>query len=238
LDDAAHLNEVRRRDSRTLDMKFDLTFALVICGIGLAACGSSQTMPGLDAFKPKPTTTALLNGAICGVVGTNGHLYVDRFDGSGFTDLGGQVVGKPSCTYLNDVVQAFCGVRGTDSAVYVNFSSPFATNPSWSGFQRIGGVSISDPVCTSLFNPNGGQAICAIIRPNGALAISMTSDGSSWAAFADRFGGTQFNPTSTIFFNGGPTPQSSGALCGAVTTAGGFQVEFFNGETWTKPQPS
>jgi hypothetical protein len=41
-------------------MKFDLTFALVICGIGLAACGSSQTIPGLDAFKPKPTTTALL----------------------------------------------------------------------------------------------------------------------------------------------------------------------------------
>jgi hypothetical protein len=41
-------------------MKFDLTFALVICGLGLAACGSSQTTPGLDAFKPKPTTTALL----------------------------------------------------------------------------------------------------------------------------------------------------------------------------------
>jgi hypothetical protein len=41
-------------------MKFDLTFALVICGLGLAACGSSQTLPGLDAFKPKPTTTALL----------------------------------------------------------------------------------------------------------------------------------------------------------------------------------
>jgi hypothetical protein len=41
-------------------MKFNLTFALVICGLGLAACGTSQTIPGLDAFKPKPTTTALL----------------------------------------------------------------------------------------------------------------------------------------------------------------------------------
>src|SRR5580693_6338314 len=43
-----------------MDMKLDLTFALVICGLGLAACGSSQTLPGLDAFKPKPTTTTLL----------------------------------------------------------------------------------------------------------------------------------------------------------------------------------
>jgi hypothetical protein len=41
-------------------MKFDLTFVLAICGFGLAACGSSQTLPGFDAFKPKPTTTALL----------------------------------------------------------------------------------------------------------------------------------------------------------------------------------
>jgi hypothetical protein len=43
-----------------MDMKLDLTFALVICGLGLTACGSSQTLPGLDPFKPKPTTTALL----------------------------------------------------------------------------------------------------------------------------------------------------------------------------------
>jgi hypothetical protein len=176
---------------------------------------------------------ALSNGAICGVVGTDGHLWVNRFDGSGFTDLGGQVIGKPSCTHFNNgVAQAFCGVRGTDSAVYVNFSSPFETNPSWSGFQRIGGVSISDPVCTGLFNPNGGQAICAIIRPNGALAVSMTSDGSNWTAFADLLGGAQFNPTCTSFFNGGAMPQSGGALCGAVTTAGDFRVEFFNGATW------
>jgi PEGA domain len=41
-------------------MKFDLTFVLVTCVFGLAACGSSQTLPGLDAFKPKPITTALL----------------------------------------------------------------------------------------------------------------------------------------------------------------------------------
>jgi hypothetical protein len=40
------------------DMKLDRAFALAICGFGLAAC-SSSTMPGFDAFKPKPTTTSL-----------------------------------------------------------------------------------------------------------------------------------------------------------------------------------
>ena len=38
-------------------MKLDRTFALVMCGFGLAACSS---MPGFNAFKPKPTTTVLL----------------------------------------------------------------------------------------------------------------------------------------------------------------------------------
>ena len=46
-------------EHRNVDMKFDLTFALATCGLGLAACSSSQAIPGLDAFKPKPTTTAL-----------------------------------------------------------------------------------------------------------------------------------------------------------------------------------
>jgi PEGA domain-containing protein len=40
-------------------MKLDHAFALVMCGFGLAAC-SSFTMPGVDALKPKPTTTVLL----------------------------------------------------------------------------------------------------------------------------------------------------------------------------------
>jgi len=44
---------------RNADMKLDSTFALMMCGFGLAAC-SSFTMPGVDALKPKPTTTVLL----------------------------------------------------------------------------------------------------------------------------------------------------------------------------------
>jgi hypothetical protein len=49
-----------RRSGESVDVKLEPTFALVICGLGLAACGASQTIPGLDAFKPKPTTTTLL----------------------------------------------------------------------------------------------------------------------------------------------------------------------------------
>ncbi len=41
-------------------MKLDRAFTVVICGFGLAACGTSKTMPGFDAFKPKPITTTLL----------------------------------------------------------------------------------------------------------------------------------------------------------------------------------
>jgi hypothetical protein len=40
-------------------MKLERAFALVMCGFGLAACGS-LTMPGFDSLKPKPRTTVLL----------------------------------------------------------------------------------------------------------------------------------------------------------------------------------
>jgi PEGA domain len=45
--------------ARDADMKVDRVLALVICGLGLEAC-SSSSLPGFDAFKPKPTTTELL----------------------------------------------------------------------------------------------------------------------------------------------------------------------------------
>jgi hypothetical protein len=40
-------------------MKLGRTYVLVICGCGMTAC-SSYTMPGINALKPKPTTTSLL----------------------------------------------------------------------------------------------------------------------------------------------------------------------------------
>ncbi len=47
------------RAHRNADMKLDRVFVLVMCGCGLAAC-SSFNMPGINALKPKPTTTSLL----------------------------------------------------------------------------------------------------------------------------------------------------------------------------------
>jgi PEGA domain len=42
---------------RNADMKLEGAFALMMCGLGMAACSS---MPGFDSLKPKPTTTVLL----------------------------------------------------------------------------------------------------------------------------------------------------------------------------------
>jgi hypothetical protein len=38
-------------------MRLDRASALMLCGLGMAACGS---MPGLDSLKPNPETTLLL----------------------------------------------------------------------------------------------------------------------------------------------------------------------------------
>ncbi len=189
-----------------------------------------QDQGGLLGSDPSCTYgNALRGAATCAVVGTDGALYVNRFDGSGFTDLGGIVIGKPSCTQFGSNPQALCAVVGTDASVFVNVSSRVPGNASWSGFRSLGGVSVSDPACTGLL-PSSSQAICAIIRPNGSLAVAMSSDGAgqTWSTFADLNLGatTKFNPTCTAVIG------TVGALCGAVTTAGDFRVKFFNGTTW------
>ncbi len=189
-----------------------------------------QDQGGVLGSDPNCTNgNALAGAATCAVVGVDGALYVNRFDGSGFTDLGGIVIGKPSCTQFGPNPQALCAVVGTDASIFVNVSSRVPGNPSWSGFRPLGGVSISDPACTGLL-PRSNQAICAIIRPNGSLAVAISSDGAgqTWTTFTDlNLGGThKFNPTCAAVIN------FIGALCGAVTTAGDFRVKFFNGTTW------
>jgi hypothetical protein len=179
--------------------------------------------------------------AVCAVVGVNGHLFVNIFDGnsfvfdvsswSGFTDKGGVIIGKPSCTHfggLNDHV--LCGTVGTDSNVFIDVFN----GTSWSGFQPIGNIiSISDPVCTGIAGTE--KAICAIIGTNSSLFFN-TFDGTNWSGWGDLnllVGTTArhtFNPTCTDDLNGG-------ALCGAVTTAGELRVKRFNGTSWD-PSPT
>ena len=76
-----------------------------------------------------PSCAAAASGStFCGVVGVGGHLFlnqVDNFTSFGFTDLGGIVIGKPSCTHFGlgqpePLFRVLCGVIGTDSAVWVS----------------------------------------------------------------------------------------------------------------------
>src|SRR5215467_7521471 len=86
---------------------------------------------------------ALVKAATCGVVGADGFLYVNRFNGSGFISLGGIVIGKPSCTSFGNSFQALCAIRGTNSSIFVTYSS--SSDASWTTpFFPVGGVSISD----------------------------------------------------------------------------------------------
>ena len=102
-----------------------------------------------------PSCAAAASGStFCGVVGVGGHLLlnqVDNFTSLGYTDLGGIVIGKPSCTHFGigqpePLFRVLCGVIGTDSALWViRFDGS-----SSSGFTSLGGISISDPACTGL----------------------------------------------------------------------------------------
>jgi hypothetical protein len=189
-----------------------------------------QDQGGILASDPSCTLGG--NVAICAVVGYGGHLFVDTYNGTGWTgfqDKGGIVIGKPSCTHFGlGNVQALCGTIGTDGAVWVNVFN----GTSWN-FHSLGGLSISDPACTGF----GNGAICAVIGANSHLFASTTSDGVTWSAFQDlNLGGTLiFNPTCMdAGFADNPA-----ALCGAVTTAGELRTKQFNGVTSTwDPNPA
>lgn len=180
-----------------------------------------------------PSCTGTGGGAICAVVGTDDSLRVNLFNGSawsGFTNLGGIVIGKPSCTYTGNAGnQALCAAVGTDSTIFVNRFN----GTSWSGFSRLVQAdgsslrSVSDPACTGIQGTN--QVICAIIGTNRALYADRF-DGVKWSGFVNLGGALLFNPTCTEDLTFG------GALCGAVTTAGQLRVRHFNGTSWGPAQ--
>jgi hypothetical protein len=63
------------------------------------AFGAFEAQGGDLASDPSCINgNALRNAPTCAVVGADGGLWVNRFDGTGFTNLGGVVIGKPSCT--------------------------------------------------------------------------------------------------------------------------------------------
>jgi hypothetical protein len=168
-----------------------------------------------------PSCTGASGSSFCGAVGVNGHLFlnqIDDFSSFGYMDLGGIVIGKPSCTHfgLGDpqpLFRVLCGVIGTDSAVWVVRFDGLSS----SGFTSLGGVSISDPACTGISGST--KAVCVVIGTNSHLFGSTTMDGVNWTAFAD------LNLGGTLIFN--PTCMDIGDMigfCGAVTTDGELRL--------------
>jgi hypothetical protein len=170
-----------------------------------------------------PSCTGAIASSYCGVVGVNGHLLLSQimdFNLLGYVDLGGIVIGKPSCTQFGipnqTIPQVLCGVIGTDGAVWtVRFDGANS-----SGFFRLGGVGVSNPACTGLAGST--KAICAVIGTNDHLFASSTLDGVNWTAFEDLdLGGT-------LIFN--PTCMDLGDMrgfCGAVTTDGELRLRSY-----------
>ncbi|HEY1541485.1 MAG TPA: hypothetical protein VGG01_03660 [Xanthobacteraceae bacterium] len=158
----------------------------------------------------------------CGAVGANGHLFLNQIGdlaSLGNTDVGGIVIGRPSCTHFAIAQSQFrvlCGVIGTDSALWVTRFDGSAS----SGFVSLGGISISNPACTGLSGST--KAVCVVIGTNSHLFASTTQDGVNWTAFTDLdLGGT-------LIFN--PTCMDIGDMigfCGAVTTDGELRLRRF-----------
>jgi hypothetical protein len=206
-------------------MSHGITTFLKITAIILATfCKQTASAQAQYIFNPlenlsgsvvtAPSCTGAIATSYCGVVGVNGHLLLKQimdFNILGYTDLGGIVIGKPSCTQFGipnqTIPQVLCGAIGTDSSV---FAIRFDGSNS-SGFLPLGGVSLSNPACTGLAGST--KAICAVIGTNNHLFASSTLDGVNWTAFEDLdLGGT-------LIFN--PTCMDIGDMigfCGAVTT--------------------
>jgi hypothetical protein len=213
-------------------MSHGITTFLKITAIILATfCKQTASAQAQYIFNPlenlsgsvvtAPSCTGAIATSYCGVVGVNGHLLLKQimdFNILGYTDLGGIVIGKPSCTQFGipnqTIPQVLCGAIGTDSSV---FAIRFDGSNS-SGFLPLGGVSLSNPACTGLAGST--KAICAVIGTNNHLFASSTLDGVNWTAFEDLdLGGT-------LIFN--PTCMDIGDMigfCGAVTTDGELRLK-------------
>jgi len=181
-----------------------------------------------------PSCTGASGSSFCGTVAINGHLLLDQIDdfsSFGYADLGGIVIGKPSCTHFGPSSPNFrvlCGVIGTDSGVWV---VRFDGSTS-SGFTSLGGVSTSNPACTGVSGST--KAVCVVIGTNSHLFASTTVDGVNWTAFAD------LNLGGTLIFN--PTCMDIGDMmgfCGAVTTDGELRlIRFLAGGDSVTWEPS
>ena len=80
----------------------------------------------------------------------------------------------------------------------------------WTGFQLLGGLSISEPACVGTAFIGNFATHCAIIGVNSALHVN-TFDGTQWSGFKRLGGSYIYNPTCTQDWT------FAGVFCAAVT---------------------
>jgi hypothetical protein len=129
------------------------------------------SIPSTTRITSHPSCAAGLAAAvICGVRGSDGALYISKFNGTTFSPLqfqGGILAGAPSCAF------AVCAVRGTNSQLYV---IQFLSNGITTAFTPVPGTNISgDPSCT--------------LHPNELLTLLMlcgarSTDSTLWVTIA------------------------------------------------------
>jgi len=128
-------------------------------------------------------------GALCGAVTTAGELRIVQFNGTTWDPTptiiklptsNMSITSDPSCAAVNVAQIIICGVRGSDSALYVVQSSPNQSNVATfpPNFQFVGGVLAGAPSCTSQ-NIMGGLhmttplGVCAVRGPDSVLYVNQ-----------------------------------------------------------------
>lgn len=207
---------------------FNILVAATAVAVLQAAMSPAQAADWRDNGGPMvtdPSCAAFGTGVVCGAVGVSGSLIVNRFDGAawtGFEELGGIVVRKPSCTRIGLLVAA-CVVIDAESGVQVNIYN----GASWTGFKTMGGRSISDPACIGHANLGVVSTHCVIIGIDGALHAGRF-DGTQWLGFQRLGGNYIYNPTCTQDWTSG------GVFCAVVTVSGRLEGWKNTSGSWIK----
>jgi hypothetical protein len=172
-----------------------------------------ENLGGSHIFNPTCTDDFHL-GALCGGVTTTGQLRLRHFNGTSWeppTILtlpnNTFITADPSCTFINQD-QMICGVRGSDSALYVSRFDGISFLP----FQNLGGILAAKPTCTSdnIGSPTP-MAVCAVRDISSHLFVNQFTN-TTWSGY-QQIRGANINgaPSCTIL-------SVAQALCGVKGT--------------------
>jgi hypothetical protein len=178
------------------------------------------------------------NQAVCAIIGTNGSLFVNNFDGaswSGFTDINLLVpttpaprfIFNPTCTDVLNGGGALCGAVTTAGQLMVyrfngrNWGSPNVLNVGL--LPPPNNIFItSDPSCS--FVNTDGQLICGVRGQDNALYVSRF-DGLGFLQFQNLGGILVSAPSCTSEKTNSSAPM---AVCAVRGTDSALYVNQFN----------